>query len=312
MRPLADRPYFLYCVECCDGTLYTGISTDPERRARDHNTNSRGAKYTRARRPVKLVWQEPCASKSEALKREHAFKKLSRKQKLLRIRATDPPRARLVKTESGTRPTTPPYPRKPAPTDASPVIEIRKCVACPLDWALYAYMTQGSVAGAVLWLRDRDRRKFAEALGYDVATEDAFLETDACVRWPGALDRDGFGTFHSVHGSRVGAHRAAFRLFVGPIAPNHVVTHTCHNAWCVTPGHLRVSTLEDSLKQRVADKVHARAERHGRAKLSWDDVTDIRSRWKAREATQRAMAAEYGVAETTIADIVHRRTWKRT
>ncbi len=80
------KPWFLYVVECQDGTLYTGISTDPERRTRQHNgLLSGGAKYTRARRPVFLVYTEEFASKSEALKAEHAFKRLNREQKLRRI-----------------------------------------------------------------------------------------------------------------------------------------------------------------------------------------------------------------------------------
>ena len=68
-------------VECNDGTLYTGISTDVAVRVGHHNTSTRGAKYTRSRRPVKLATQFPAGSHSEALKQETAFKKLSRKKK---------------------------------------------------------------------------------------------------------------------------------------------------------------------------------------------------------------------------------------
>ena len=67
-------------VECADGTFYTGWSTDPERRVKVHNAG-RGAKYTRMRRPVKLIYQEELPDKSSALKRERAIKKLSRKRK---------------------------------------------------------------------------------------------------------------------------------------------------------------------------------------------------------------------------------------
>jgi putative endonuclease len=75
--------YFCYIVECADGTFYTGWSTDPERRAKVHNAG-RGARYTRQRRPVKLVYIEPVEDHSAALKRERALKTLdhSRKQKL--------------------------------------------------------------------------------------------------------------------------------------------------------------------------------------------------------------------------------------
>ncbi len=65
--------YFCYIVECVDGTYYTGWSTDPNRREKIHNAG-RGAKYTKQRRPVKLVYIEPVDSLSSALKRERAIK----------------------------------------------------------------------------------------------------------------------------------------------------------------------------------------------------------------------------------------------
>ena len=73
-------PFFCYIVECADGTFYTGWSTDPARREKTHNAG-RGAKYTRMRRPVKLIYIEELLDKSSALKRERAIKKFSRKKK---------------------------------------------------------------------------------------------------------------------------------------------------------------------------------------------------------------------------------------
>lgn len=72
---------FVYIVECRDGTLYTGWTTDVEARVRTHNSGS-GAKYTRSRLPVKLVYFEEVENKSAALRREAAIKKLSREKKL--------------------------------------------------------------------------------------------------------------------------------------------------------------------------------------------------------------------------------------
>jgi len=75
--------YFVYMVRCADETLYTGITTDLERRLDEHNNSDKGAKYTRARRPVTLVYSEALASRSEASKREYFIKhKMSRKEKL--------------------------------------------------------------------------------------------------------------------------------------------------------------------------------------------------------------------------------------
>lgn len=73
-------PYFCYLLECADGSFYTGWSTDPQRREREHNTG-RGARYTRAHRPVKLVYVEEVSSRAEALRRELALKALSHLQK---------------------------------------------------------------------------------------------------------------------------------------------------------------------------------------------------------------------------------------
>jgi putative endonuclease len=77
--------WYVYIVQCRDNTLYTGISTDPETRLAEHNTGQNGARYTRARRPVSLLYTEPAASRSAALKREIAIKRLSRQAKLALI-----------------------------------------------------------------------------------------------------------------------------------------------------------------------------------------------------------------------------------
>ena len=70
-------------LECADGTLYTGIATDLERRLDEHNYSPKGAKYTRTRRPVKLVYMEEYSDRSAASKREYEIKKkMSRKEKL--------------------------------------------------------------------------------------------------------------------------------------------------------------------------------------------------------------------------------------
>ena len=74
--------YFVYIAKCADTTLYTGIATDVTRRIHEHNTSPRGAKYTRARRPVTLVYSEEFSSRAEASAAEHQIKKLSRAEKL--------------------------------------------------------------------------------------------------------------------------------------------------------------------------------------------------------------------------------------
>jgi putative endonuclease len=71
----------VYIVRCADATLYTGIARDVVRRVNEHNHSRLAARYTRGRRPVVLVYAEACDSRSQALRRETAIKKLSRRDK---------------------------------------------------------------------------------------------------------------------------------------------------------------------------------------------------------------------------------------
>jgi putative endonuclease len=75
----------LYVVRCSDDTLYTGITNDLERRINEHNTSKRGAKYTKTRRPVELIYYESYKNRSAAQQAEYAFKKLKREQKEKKI-----------------------------------------------------------------------------------------------------------------------------------------------------------------------------------------------------------------------------------
>ena len=71
---------FVYIVKCSDNTLYTGYTTDLERRIKEHN-EGKGAKYTRGRTPVELVYYEEKKTKSLAMKREYEIKQLNREEK---------------------------------------------------------------------------------------------------------------------------------------------------------------------------------------------------------------------------------------
>jgi len=74
--------YYVYILQCSDNSLYTGITTDLKRRVFEHNNSDKGAKYTKIRRPVILVYNEKCENRSIASKREYEIKKLSRAKKL--------------------------------------------------------------------------------------------------------------------------------------------------------------------------------------------------------------------------------------
>ncbi|MDH5601767.1 MAG: GIY-YIG nuclease family protein [Gammaproteobacteria bacterium] len=77
-----NENWVVYILECSDNTLYTGITNNLEKRLLQHNTGTEGAKYTRARRPVKCVYNEEQKNRSDATKRELIIKKLSRVEKL--------------------------------------------------------------------------------------------------------------------------------------------------------------------------------------------------------------------------------------
>ena len=85
LAKLRAMKYFVYILFCADGTYYTGWTTDVQRRVTVHN-KGKGAKYTRSRLPVRLLWFKEYPTKSEAMKREYAIKQLSRKQKGLLTR----------------------------------------------------------------------------------------------------------------------------------------------------------------------------------------------------------------------------------
>ena len=81
-----NKDWYVYIVKCSDNSLYTGITVDLERRVEEHNTSNKGAKYTKSRRPVHLVYSETHQDRSSASKRESAIKKLSRSEKLILLK----------------------------------------------------------------------------------------------------------------------------------------------------------------------------------------------------------------------------------
>lgn len=80
--PAAGASWSVYIIRCDDGTLYTGVSTDVERRFAEHLGRPRGAKFFNGRKPLEVAWREGGHSRSSACRREAAIKKLSREAKL--------------------------------------------------------------------------------------------------------------------------------------------------------------------------------------------------------------------------------------
>ncbi len=78
--------FFVYIAKCSDKTLYTGVAIDLQKRIEEHNSSDKGSKYTRARRPVKLVYSKKYKNRSQAQKEEYRIKQLSRNDKLKLIK----------------------------------------------------------------------------------------------------------------------------------------------------------------------------------------------------------------------------------
>jgi hypothetical protein len=130
-------------------------------------------------------------------------------------------------------------------------------------------------------------------------------KTDGCWLWTGQRDDDGYGLLGrgGYGGGTVRVHRYSWELHNGkPVPDGMQVCHTCDNPTCVNPDHLFVGTSKDNARDCVAKGRRA-------TRLTEAQVIEIRRRIAAGEASQRQVARELGLAQTTIARIVHRRRW---
>lgn len=157
---------------------------------------------------------------------------------------------------------------------------------------------------------------------------------DGCWLWTAAVHRNGYGKFN-IGGKIVLAHRVAWALSVGAVPEGTYVCHRCDNPQCVRPDHLFLGTATDN-SEDMANKgrstvgpmkeesdYHRPKRVEGQrqtanmprgvqcpwAKLTEDNVREIRKRYSMERITQRALAIEFGVSLMTINDIIHRRRW---
>jgi len=133
---------------------------------------------------------------------------------------------------------------------------------------------------------------------------------DECWEWTGALDNNGYGKIkEGVRGSKMLlAHRLSWGLENGPIPKGKCVLHLYDNPRCVNPAHLFLGTQADNLHDMAKKGRSRRGERHGRAKLTEQDVHEIRQMLKGG-IFQRVIAEKYGVTRATIGAINTGKSW---
>jgi hypothetical protein len=134
-------------------------------------------------------------------------------------------------------------------------------------------------------------------------------KTTGCWIWTGLIRPDGYGATR-LEGREQGAHRAAWKLFRGPIGPGAVVCHKCDVRACVNPAHLFLGTAAENAHD-MKTKGRARSgEKHGSAKLTLAQVRRIKALLAKDRMYMSEIALEFGVSQTTIRAIKQGKTWK--
>lgn len=131
---------------------------------------------------------------------------------------------------------------------------------------------------------------------------------DGCWEWTGSLDKNGYGQVW-IGGKYRKPHRVTYELTFGNICDGFFVCHKCDNPACVRPDHLFLGTIRDNNNDRTRKGRSARGEKVWTCVLTAEKVSEIRRRYEAGNVTQRELASEYGVRQTTIGRIVLRQTW---
>lgn len=133
---------------------------------------------------------------------------------------------------------------------------------------------------------------------------------DKCWPWSGCRDRDGYGRCRYPGMATRRAHRVAYVLARGPIPSDAVVRHKCDNPPCCNPGHLETGSSADNARDAKRRGRLPRGEDHGRAKLTWEKVTAIRTRFAAGGVSKAALAREFGIHDTSVGFIIREQQWK--
>lgn len=138
---------------------------------------------------------------------------------------------------------------------------------------------------------------------------------DECWPWVGAMSSKGYGWFKlDPRGEPMGAHRAAWLLLIGAIPDGLMVCHRCDNPQCVNPAHLFLGTAADNARDMWAKGRASyngkKGETHYAAKLTADQVREIRRRYSAGGIFMYALAEEYRINQSVVSKIVNNKAWK--
>lgn len=130
--------------------------------------------------------------------------------------------------------------------------------------------------------------------------------TNSCWMWTGNRYAKGYGQIR-VSGKPKRAHRISYELFVGPIPDGMIVCHECDNPPCVNPDHLYIGTQSDNIRDSVRKGRHSGlryGEHHSQARLSNQEIEDIRAKYKTGTVSQKFLSQECKVSQMHISNII--------
>lgn len=135
-------------------------------------------------------------------------------------------------------------------------------------------------------------------------------DNHACWNWLAATFTNGYGAFGVTSGKMKTAHRVSYELVHGKIPEGMVVMHTCDNPLCVNPSHLVVGTYQDNTNDMVSKSRQAKGEKHGRAKLTENDVLRIYDMVREGGLSQEYIAGLFNISRMLVSCIKHKQLWK--
>ncbi len=134
-----------------------------------------------------------------------------------------------------------------------------------------------------------------------------------CWEWGAGKSGTGYGSFNwgTSKEGKIGAHRASWLISIGEIPMGMEVLHRCDNPGCVRPSHLFLGSTKDNSVDKVNKKRHAFGARNSCAKLTEEQIIEIRSRYYTGEILHRELAEEFGVSRVQITNIINFKRWKK-